>query len=162
MADSGVYAVPKFRQKVTVHLDAAATVTGSIFLEPAPGANTAHHKVAAFLEDETMFFPLTLQEGAPPEFIRKRNIRMIEVNYGADEELKTALSLMQRKEIKAVFTDAGSISGELLSEVPVEKARLSDCLNLPHHFLVLQTGENTICYVNKYLLRKVVYDGKKS
>ncbi len=160
MATPGLYAVPKFRQNVTVHLDAAASVSGSIFLEPAPGANTAHHKVAAFLEDEAMFFPLTLQEGGPTEFIRKRNIRMVEATYGEDEELKTALGLMQRKTITVVFTDNSSISGELLSEVPAEKARLSDCLNLPSLYLVMQVGDN-ICYVNKYLLRKVVYNGKK-
>ncbi len=86
---------------------------------------------------------------------------MVEADYGQDEELRTALSLMQRVNITAIFTDGGSISGALMAEVPAEKARLSDCLNLPDHFLVLQTGENTICYVNKYLLRKVVYDGKK-
>ncbi len=160
MATPGMYAVPKHRQEVTVHLDAAETIQGSIFLEPAPGANTDHHKVVAFLEDETMFFPLTRQEGEAPEFIRKRNIRMVEAKYGENEELRTALSLMQRKSVTAVFTDNTSISGELLSEVPAEKARLSDCLNLPSLYLVMQV-DDSICYINKYLLRKVVYNGKK-
>ncbi len=156
MANQGVYAVPKERQDVTVHLDAAATVAGSIFLEEAPGAHTVHHKVVAFLEDETMFFPLTLKEGGTTEFIRKRNIRMVEAKYGENEALTAAFSLMQRIPITAVFADTGSISGELMSEVPAEKARLSDCLNLPYHFLVVRIGD-AVCYVNKYALRKVVY-----
>ncbi len=159
MNNQGVYAVPKERQDVTVRLDAAVSVSGSIFLEAAPGAHTVHHRVVAFLEDEAMFFPLTLQGGGA-EFIRKHNIRMVEAKYGDNEDLKVALSLMQRVSITAVFTDTNSISGELLSEVPAEKARLSDCLNLPYHFLVVQSGDDTICYINKYALRKVVYNGK--
>jgi hypothetical protein len=159
MANQGVYAVPKHRQNVTVRLDTAISVSGSIFLESAPGANTVHHKVVAFLEDETMFFPLTLLEGGATEFIRKRNIRMVEAIYEEDEELTTALGLMQRVSITAVFTDDSSISGELMADVPAEKARLSDCLNLPYHFLIMKVG-NAICYVNKYALRKVMYNGK--
>jgi len=159
VGNNTTFAVPKDRQDVTVRLDAAAAVSGSIFLESAPGAHTKHHKVVAFLEDETMFFPLTLQEGAGTEFIRKRNIRMVEANYGEDEGLKTALSLMQRINITAIFTDDSSISGVLMADVPAERGRLSDCLNLPYHFLVVQIGD-TICYVNKYALRKVVYAGK--
>jgi hypothetical protein len=160
MTDHAALAVPKDRQNVTVHLDAASSVEGSIFLEAAPGANTVHHKVVAFLEDDTMFFPLTPEGGGAPEFIRKRNIRMVEAAYGENEELEAVLSLMQRVSIMAFFTDDTSVSGELLSEVPAEKTRLSDCLNLPHHFLVVQI-DGTICYVNKYALRKVVYAGKK-
>ncbi len=153
------YAVPKDRQEVMVHLDAARSVAGAIFLEAAPGAHTIHHKVVAFLEDDTMFFPLTLRDGGATEFIRKRNIRMVEANYGENEDLRSAISLMQRLGITAVFTDDSAISGELLSEVPAEKTRLSDCLNLPYHFLIVQVGE-AICYINKYALRKVVYNGK--
>ncbi len=160
MSNHAAFAVPKDRQDVTVQLDAAVSVAGSIFLESAPGANTIHHKVVMFLEDETMFFPITLKGGSGTEFIRKRNIRLVEAAFGKNEELKTALSLMQRVSITAVFADNSTISGELLSEVPAEKARLSDCLNLPYHFLVMQVGD-TICYVNKYALRKVVYNGKK-
>ena len=106
-----------------------------------------------------MFFPLTLKERGGTEFIRKRNIRMIEANYGENEELKTALSLMQSISITAIFVDDGSVSGLLMAEVPAEKGRLSDCLNLPYHFLIVKVGDN-ICYVNKYALRKVVYAPK--
>jgi hypothetical protein len=159
MGNQGAYAVPKHRQNVTVHLDAAVSVAGSIFLESAPGANTVHHRVVAFLEDETMFFPLTLQGGGATEFIRKRNIRMVEANYGEDEEIQTALNLMQRVNITAVFTDDSSINGEVMADVPAEKARLSDCLNVPSHFLIVKVSDS-ICYVNKYALRKVVYNAK--
>lgn len=121
MSNNTTFAVPKDKQDVTVHLDAAAAVSGSIFLESAPGAHTKHHKVVAFLEDETMFFPLTPKEGGTTEFIRKRNIRMVEANYGEDEGLKTALSLMQRVSITAIFTDDSSINGTLMADVPAER-----------------------------------------
>jgi hypothetical protein len=46
-----------------------------------------------------------------------------------------------------------------MAEVPREKNRLSDCLNLPHRFLSVKTG-GKILYINKKAIQKVVHDDK--
>jgi hypothetical protein len=146
------FAVPKDKQLVTAHLIGGETRTGNIFLEYVPEALTLHQKVKMFLEDANRFFPLTA-EGMPPTFINKERVNMLEVAVSAEEP---AYHLMHIEDITTLFTDGTALSGELLSEVPKEKARLSDCLNLPESFLSVKK-EKTICYINKSTIQKVIY-----
>lgn len=67
-----------------------------------------------------------------------------------------SLSLMHSVAVSAVFTDGVAILGALMAEVPVEKTRLSDILNLPAAFLSIKQ-DHRICYINKHALLKVVY-----
>ncbi len=146
------FAVPKEKQLVTVYLIGGEIRSGNIFLEYYPEALTLHQKVKMFLEDANRFFPLTA-EGMPPTFISKERVNMLEV-AASDEE--SAFSLMHIEDITAQFTDSSALSGELLAEVPKEKARLSDCLNLSEAFLSVKKGKN-ICYLNKTTIQTVVY-----
>ncbi len=146
------FAVPKDKQPVTVHLVGGEARTGNIFLEYFPEALTLHQKVKMFLEDANRFFPLTA-EGMPPTFINKERVSILEVAI-SDEE--PAYHLMHIEDITTQFTDGSALSGELLAEVPKEKARLSDCLNLPEAFLSVKRGK-TICYLNKTTIQTVVY-----
>jgi hypothetical protein len=156
MSQQTALAVPKDRQEVRVLLDDGTALTGSIFLEYAPEQVTVHHKIAAFLEDGKAFFPLQLTNGAGTEFINKKTVRLMELNISADEErINLAITLMQTVGITAIFTDANAIKGFLMAEVPAENARLSDCLNLPFRFLHVKV-ENTICYISKQAVRKVL------
>ena len=146
------FAVPKDKQLVTVHLIGGETRTGNIFLEYFPEALTLHQKIKMFLEDGNRFFPLT-SEGMPPAFINKERVCMLEVAV-PDEE--PSYNLMHIEDITTLFTDGTALSGALQAEVPKEKARLSDCLNLPESFLSVKT-EKTICYLNKSTIQKVIY-----
>ena len=89
----------------------------------------------------------------PPTFINKERVSMLEVAV-SDEE--PAYQLMHIEDITTLFTDGTALSGELLAEVPKEKARLSDCLNLPESFLSVKK-EKTMCYINKSTIQKVIY-----
>ena len=156
MNQSGL-AVPKERQVVTVHLGGGVKREGAVFLESARGGMTLHQKLVAFLDDEAAFFPLTLDDGSGTEFLQKKNVRMIELEYAADRErIEQAISIMFTVHVTAVFPDDTSLTGLLIEDVPPEKARLSDCLNLPHAFLCVRTA-GTLWYVNKALLRRVEY-----
>ena len=146
------FAVPKDKQPVTIHLIGGEIMTGNIFLEYFPDALTLHQKVKMFLEDGNRFFPLTAN-GTPPAFINKERISILEVT-ASDEE--PAYHLMHIEDITTLFTDGSALSGALLAEVPKEKARLSDCLNLPEAFLSIRK-EMTICYINKNTVQKVIY-----
>ncbi len=149
------FAVPKDRQEVTVQLDDGQTIEGAVFLELSPNAITVHHRMVAFLEDESLFFPLKTTSGGT-EFINKKNIKFIVLNYQAErEQVEQAIRLMQVKQVNVFFLDGKSMNGMLIAEVPQEKARLSDCLNLPSRFLDLKT-DGRITYINKGKVRKVV------
>jgi hypothetical protein len=158
MSNQGMYTVPKDRQAVKVHLDRGQVVDGIIFLEYAPQDHTAHQRVSDFLESADSFFPLALAEGAEPEFIFKRNLRMIEVVYPDRDPVFS--SLIHLLPVTVQFVDQMILSGELMVDAPQEKSRLSDWLNTPHQFLCLRIGAK-IYYVEKHSLRKVVYAEKR-
>jgi len=160
MTGQTAFAVPKERQEVTVRLIGGEVLEGAIFLEYAPAEVKVYQKVGGFLEDGNGFFPLVPTGGGSPEFINKQNVKTVELAYRAEqEENGLALSLMQIVNITAIFVDESTINGSLLAEVPVEKARLSDCLNLPGRFLTVKIN-GRICFVNKDALRKVSYSDK--
>lgn len=160
--DQTAFAVPKDKQDVTVQLGDGSAVEGTIFLEYAPGDPSVHHRMATFLEGDTPFFPLSLKGGEGTQFINKRNIRQIDLGYREDQEdLKIALSLMKMINITAVFLDKTTILGALMADVPVEKTRLSDILNLPAKFLYIKMDNKRICYVNKDAIRKVSHAQKR-
>jgi hypothetical protein len=152
MTNQREFAIPKEKQKVTVHLTGGETLPGTIFLEYIPEAVTLHQKVTAFLEDENEFFPLAA-DGDGPQFISKRSLRMLEVEYPEEE---STFSLMHIEDITAVFSDGSQVGGMLMADVPAEKARLSDCLNLPGRFLSVWAG-GPVLFINKDAVRKVVY-----
>ncbi len=146
------FAVPKDKQRVTVRLTGGETLTGNIFLEYFPEVLTLHQKIKMFLEDANRFFPLAT-DGSPTTFINKERVNMLEVESAEEEPV---YQLMHVEDITALFTDETALSGELLAEVPKEKARLSDCLNLPEAFLCVKK-ETALCYLNKRAIQKVIY-----
>lgn len=152
MSDHREFAVPKEKQKVTVHLAGGETLSGNVFLEYFPEALTLHQKITAFLEDKNEFFPLAV-DGDGPQFISKRSVRMMEVEYPQEE---STFSLMHIEEITAVFSDGSQVGGMLMADVPAEKARLSDCLNLPGRFLSVRAG-GAVLFLNRDSVRKVAY-----
>ena len=160
MSNQAALAIPKDRQDVTVHLSGGGVLKGTIFLEYSQAELTLLQKVTAFLEAKNTFFPLRLNEGGATEFINKKNIRSVELAYSPDAEKDSlALSLMYSVEVTAIFVDDTEISGMLLAEVPLERARLSDCLNLPQQFLSIKV-DGKVHYISKNALQKVVHADK--
>jgi hypothetical protein len=154
MADSGDFTVPKEKQLVTVHLLGGNTIEGNIFLEYNPDARTLHQKMAAFLEKGTDFFPLS--SGRIPEFISKSAIRMVEVHNAEDED---AFNIMHVELVTVIFRDGTQVSGDLLADVPEQRRRLSDCLNLTGRFLCTR-AYGKVCYISKQAILKVISAGK--
>ena len=155
------FTVPKDRQDVTIHLDKDVTLTGEIFLESFAQDLSAHQKVLAFLENDAVFFPIKLSATGNTEFINKQTAGIVEMAVPGESDANYfSFELMQTIPVTAILRHGQTISGELLAEVPKEKARLSDCLNLPHGFLSVKAGDK-LFYINKSALQKVVY-AKKS
>ncbi len=150
MTDHREFVVPKEKQKVTVHLAGGETRNGNIFLEYHPEAPALYEKITAFLEEKNEFFPLAA-DGGGLQFINKRSVRMMEVEYPAEE---STFSLMHIEKISAVFSDGSHLDGLLMADVPSEKDRLSDCLNLSNRFLSVRVNDR-VHFINKDAVRKV-------
>ena len=161
MSVDTVFTVPKDRQSVTIHLDKGVMLAGEIFLEYISDDLSVHQKVTAFIENSNSFFPLKVQATADTEFINKENVLSIEVDFPEDPDTAYfAFKLMQTIPVTVIFNHGQTISGALLAEVPQEKARLSDCLNVRQRFLSVRVG-GKIFYINKNALQKVLH-GEKS
>lgn len=150
MAERSEFTVPKEKQLVTVYLLGGDTIEGNIFLEYNPDARTLHQKMMAFLENQNDFFPLS--SGGTPEFISKSAIRMVEVHYPEDEE---TFGIMHVELVTVIFRDGTQVSGDLLADVPEQRKRLSDCLNLTGRFLCTRTY-GKVCYISKQAILKVI------
>jgi hypothetical protein len=150
------FAVPKRRQRVVLHLEPDVAEEGTVFLEPMHDGVPAYRAVAAFFEDHSRFFPFLPDRTGQTEFINKTSVLAMEMKYEADEnDSSFPLDLLQREEITVVFRTGNEMRGILLAEVPEERSRLSDCLNLPDKFLSIKS-ESTIYYINKAAILKVV------
>ncbi|MEK6743236.1 MAG: hypothetical protein AABZ15_06490, partial [Nitrospirota bacterium] len=113
-----------------------------------------HQKMAAFLENQKDFFPLS--SGGTPEFISKSAIRMVEVHYPEDEE---TFGIMHVELVTVIFRDGTQVSGDLLADVPDQRKRLSDCLNLSGRFLFTR-AYGKVCYISKQAILKVITSEK--
>ena len=154
MAERSDFAVPKEKQLVTVYLLGGDTIEGNIFLEFNPDLRTLHLKMMAFLENQTDFFPLS--GGRTPEFISKSAIRMVEVHYPEEE---VAFNIMHVELVTVIFRDGTQVSGDLLADVPEQRKRLSDSLNLTGRFLCTR-AYGKVCYISKQAILKVISAGR--
>lgn len=150
MAEQSAFAVPKEKQLVTVYLLGGETLEGNIYLEFFSSARTLHQKMLAFLEDRNAFFPLS--SGGAPAFLHKGAIRMVEIHYPEEDE---AFKIMHVELVTMIFRDGSQVSGDLMADVPAEKRRLLDCMNLPDRFLSMKVY-GKVCYINKEAVQKVL------
>jgi len=161
MSGKTIFAVPKDRQIVVVRLAQGAALTGEIFMESIAEGLSIHQKITSFIENSNTFFPIKLSPEGNTEFINKNMVQFFEVSLPEDPETSYfAHLLMQTIPVMVFLNDGSSVSGELMAEVPQEKARLSDCLNLNEKFLPVKSV-GRMCYINKHALQKVVHAVKE-
>ena len=156
MSGNAAFTVPKDRLSVSVRLENGVTLNGEIFLEYFSDTVSLHQKVTAFLENDNAFFPIKVGSG-DTEFVNKTHVRYVEINFPDDPDANYfSFRPMQTIPVNAQFGDGDTVKGELVAEVPAEKARLSDCLNLQNKFLSVKTADK-MCYINRDTLQKVIH-----
>lgn len=149
-------AVPKDKLNVTLRFDDDRCVDGTIFIGAYPASSALFSKVSALLEDEKSFLPFVGKETGKTIFVNKLNIHSMEWDLPEETEKEQIYTgLMHAEDVIATFIGGGRITGTLLSDVPLEKTRLSDCLNMPGRFLILKIDSRHM-YVNKAMLREVI------
>ena len=81
---------------------------------------------------------------------------MVEVHYPEEEE---SFSLMHVELVTVIFRDGTQVSGDLMADVPQERKRLSDSLNLTGRYLCTR-AYGKVCYINKKAVLKVISAGR--
>jgi len=153
-----VFAVPKDRMEVTVRLGNGVSLDGDIYLECVSEPYSLHEKVVMFLENNTSFFPIKVKGSGTTEFINKDTVRMVEISLLLSQgEEYFPPGDMHSFPVSVYLNFSSTLYGEIIAEVPIEKARLSDSLNLPARFLTLKT-ESKMCYLNKNTICKVIQE----
>jgi hypothetical protein len=161
MNGNAAFAVPKDRQRVMVHLDKGVALEGEIFLEFFSHEQSAHQKVTSFLENDSVFFPLKVSATGATEFVNRKNIGIVEVDTAGEPDPEYfSFQILHTIPVTVILRHGDAISGLLMAEVPQDKARLSDCLNLPDRFLSVKTA-GKIYYINKTAVQKVLHADKR-
>jgi len=61
--------------------------------------------------------------------------------------------------VSVIFRDGTQVSGDLMADVPDQRRRLSDCLNLTGRFLCTR-AYGKVCYISKEAILKVISAGR--
>ena len=152
--------VRKDRATITAVLPDGTKIRGEVFLASYSDTHYGHQKVADILEGEKLFIPVSIKEEGRKEegrveFINKDQVMILEGELSSEEaEEKLAIGLYNIEKIKVLFINGEIIEGAMISEVPKERSRLSDCLNLPDTFISMIKGGRYF-YLNKGMITKV-------
>lgn len=147
--------IQKDRATVTAILPDKTKVKGEVFLSSYSRNHYGHQKVADILEGEKLFIPLSLKEEGRVEFLNKDQIVIMEGELSTPEdEEKLSMGLYHIEKIKVTFSNAETFEGAMISEVPKERSRLSDCLNRNGNFIsMIKNGR--YFYLNKRKITRV-------
>lgn len=146
--------IDKNKVQVAVTFTDGSKGKGEIFLAHQAGGHYGGQKVADLLNGDKAFLPISLESGAV-EFISKSQILTVEgeVVSAEDEEMLSS-GLINQIDVTVVTSGNQTIIGTLLAEVPEERSRLSDCLNLPEQFIRLNS-ESRYLHINKAMIKKI-------
>lgn len=147
--------VEKNKAVVTVILPNKAKLKGEVFLASFSDSHYGHQKVSDILEDDKTFVPISIEEEKRVEFLNKDQIVIVEGECATPEdEEKLSMGLYQVQGVRITFANEDTISGDMISEVPQERSRLSDCLNLENMFITM-VKDGRYFYLNKSMITRV-------
>ena len=146
--------IDKNKLQVAITFADGSRGKGEIFLAHHAGGHHGGQKVADLLNGDKAFLPISLESGAV-EFISKSQILTIEGELVSDEDEEMfSAGLIQQKDVVVVTSGNQTIIGTLLAEVPEERSRLSDCLNLAEGFILLKCDSRYL-HINKAMVKKI-------
>ena len=155
--------VSKDRATINAIFRDGKKIRGELFLAAHTESHYGHQKVSDLLEGEKNFLPISIKGEGRTEFVNKNQLLIVEGELATeDDEEKIAMGLFHIEKVRLFFINDDVLEGAMLSEVPKERSRLSDCLNMDQKFINF-IKDGRYMYVNKRLLVKVegIFDEKK-
>jgi len=147
--------VRKDKATITAIFSDGTKIRGEVFLASYSDKHYGHQKVADILEGEKLFIPVSIREEDRVEFINKNLVMILEGELSSTEDdEKLSIGLYNIEKVRVVFINGEIMEGAMLSEVPRERSRLSDCLNLSGRFISMIKGGRYF-YLNKKMVIRV-------
>jgi len=152
----GDFTIEKDRLSVVIHSSDGSRTKGELFLLPFNNFYDGHQNISDLLESDPSFIPLSVNSGKDVEFMNKSQILLVEGELFEETDAELAVpGLVHQIEVSIVIVDTYIIKGVMLSDVPPEYSRISDCLNLDEQFLRIKSDDSYL-HVNKNFIKKVI------
>jgi hypothetical protein len=142
--------ITKTLLQVSLWVHPEGQVNGSIYVAVGDDA-VVEENPCSVLNDDTPFLVLRTDKADDVRFYNRNAIVRAEF-----ESEKPADNKMTRVNCQVTMMDGSVINGEIIEELPQERARLYDYLNQSkQRFIRLFTNDSEVCMVNKSYVVKV-------
>ncbi|MFH1139624.1 MAG: hypothetical protein V1816_26395 [Pseudomonadota bacterium] len=144
--------VEKSRKKAAIVLSDQSQLTGYIFLGAFTETGSRPQTILELLEAEGRFLPFENSNG-DCEFLNQDHI--VWLSAALDPEQPKGPIEPEKRTVTVFLAGGKRIRGEMLMELPREKARLSDWLNSTGRFMTLQDGKREVHLNSRYVIKVV-------
>jgi hypothetical protein len=141
--------INKRRRSAVVHWSDDRFTEGSFFLQDYADVHTGRELILDVLNSSTDFLPLEEANKNRVSLVNKRRIRWVELK---ERDLLEEIMLPQEKPVEVEMLGGNLFRGRFLVEMPPERSRLSDHLNLTPQFIYLLQEDRDLILNKSYLL----------
>jgi hypothetical protein len=137
------FQIPKFEAPAEILLSDNRRLRGRLFLSILSSSKLGHSSVLDSLNEPQKFFPFLLEESNQVEIINKDVVVSVTVDIKLDQDEGTDIlnANLWIEEIELKCSPYMNLRGNVVLDLPPNKARVLDFFNLTTAFFALQDGE---------------------
>jgi hypothetical protein len=152
--DFGVtFQIPKLEAPAELLLNDNRRLKGKLFLSILPSSQLGHSSVLDGLNESQRFFPFLCDESSRVEILNKEFLieAIIDIKLDNDEQNNILGSNVWIEEVEVQFSDNRVLTGNVVLDLPPNRARVLDFFNLPESFFALQKNDKSHIINKKYV-----------
>lgn len=147
------FQIPKLEAPAELVLNDSRCLKGKLFLSILPSSRLGHSSVLDGLNEAQKFFPFLSDESNKVEIFNKDFIIEVIIDIKLDQEEQTNIleSNIWIEEVEVQCTNSITLVGQVVLDLPPNRARVLDFFNLPEAFFALQKNDKTHVINKKYV-----------
>jgi hypothetical protein len=147
------FQIPRFEASAELLLSDNRRLKGKLFLPILPSSKLGHSTVIDSLNEPQRFFPFFSEKSNQVEIFNKDILVEVVVDIDVDQDDTSTLlnSNFWIEQIEVQCSTYVSVTGNVILDLPPNRARVLDFFNLPAAFFSLQDGKNTHIINKKYV-----------
>ncbi len=153
-SDLGVtFQIPKFEAPVELFLADNRRLKGKLFLSILPSSKLGHSSVLEGLNEPQKFFPFLPEYANQVEVFNKELLVEVVIDIKLDQEEQSNIleSNIWIEEVEVQCSSYVTVIGNVILDLPPNRARVLDFFNLPEAFFALQKGDKSHVINKKYV-----------
>ncbi len=143
--------IDKFKAKATLCRENGWRLDVNFHLSPRAEEHSGRETILDVLNSERTFIPLEDLQSNEILFVNKTMMMMLELQ---ERGLTHDSTVTPQVSVQVKLISGKVLAGHFLIELPPEKSRVSDYLNLPFQFFYLAREEGD-CILNKFFILSV-------